>query len=106
MLRHWVLAARPKTLPVAMAPVIVGTALAWAESGRLDPAVTAVILAAAVLIQIGTNLHNDVADHERGADRPESRLGAWNLLEPQVKEGRHRRVPRSGPTFRGQGRMS
>lgn len=58
-----------------MAPVIVGTALAWADSGRVDPAVTAVVLAAAVLIQIGTNLHNDVADYERGADLPDSRLG-------------------------------
>ena len=87
MLRHWLLAARPKTLPVAMAPVIVGTALAWAESGRVDAGVTLVILAAAILIQIGTNLHNDVADHERGADLPETRLGppratAEGWLEP------------------------
>ena len=87
MLQHWLLAARPKTLPVAMAPVIVGTALAWAEAGRVDTAVTAVILAAAILIQVGTNLHNDVADHERGADRPETRLGppratAEGWLEP------------------------
>ncbi len=87
MLQHWLLAARPKTLPVAMAPVIVGTALAWAESGRVDTAVTVVILAAAILIQVGTNLHNDVADHERGADRPETRLGppratAEGWLEP------------------------
>ena len=92
MLQHWLLAARPKTLPVAMAPVIVGSALAWAEAGRLDAAVTVVILAAAVLIQVGTNLHNDVADHERGADLPETRLGppratAEGWLEPARVRG-------------------
>ncbi len=75
MVRHWLLAARPKTLPVAIAPVLVGTTLAWAETGRADATVMLVILLAATLIQIATNLHNDVADHERGGDLPESRLG-------------------------------
>lgn len=75
MVRHWLLAARPKTLPVAIAPVLVGTTLAWAETGEVDGIITMVILLAATLIQIATNLHNDVADHERGGDLPETRLG-------------------------------
>lgn len=70
----WWLAARPKTLSVSLTPVMVGTALAWLEAGtvRWLPALAA--LAGAMLIQIGTNLHNDAADFVRGADTPE-RLG-------------------------------
>lgn len=67
----WWLAARPKTLSVSLSPVIVGTMLAHAERSSIDlwPALVAAL--AAMLIQIGTNLHNDVSDHERGADTPE-----------------------------------
>ncbi|HHO67587.1 MAG TPA: 1,4-dihydroxy-2-naphthoate polyprenyltransferase [Gammaproteobacteria bacterium] len=74
-LRHWLLALRPKTLSVSVAPVLAGTALGWVQAGELSVAVMLAALAAALLIQIGTNLHNDVADHERGADDPRTRLG-------------------------------
>ncbi len=70
----WWQAARPKTLLVSFSPVLVGTALAYAETGQWMPWVAFVALLAALLIQIGTNLHNDVADFERGADTPD-RLG-------------------------------
>jgi len=70
----WWLAIRPKTLPLAATPVLAGNSLAWAEGGALSWPTAAVTLAAAVLIQIGTNLHNDAADFERGADGPQ-RLG-------------------------------
>jgi len=72
--RAWWLALRPKTLSVSLAPVFVGSALAHAEtgSGQWWPALVAAL--SAMLIQIGTNLHNDVADFERGADTPD-RLG-------------------------------
>lgn len=71
--RVWLSAARPATLAASFAPVIAGTALAERDGGaRWLPALAA--LAGAVLIQLGTNLHNDAADHERGADGPE-RLG-------------------------------
>jgi 1,4-dihydroxy-2-naphthoate octaprenyltransferase len=53
----------------------VGAALAWSEHRRLDVVVLLVTLATAVLIQVGTNLHNDVSDFERGADDPSTRLG-------------------------------
>ncbi|MDD5404824.1 MAG: 1,4-dihydroxy-2-naphthoate polyprenyltransferase [Sulfuricella sp.] len=70
----WLLAARPKTLTVSLTPVMVGVALAWFESGAVSwlPALAALL--GAMLIQIGTNLHNDAADFARGADSGD-RLG-------------------------------
>jgi 1,4-dihydroxy-2-naphthoate octaprenyltransferase len=69
--RVWWTAIRPRTLSIAVAPVLLGTALAWADgSARHWPALLAA-LACALLIQIGTNLHNDVVDFERGNDRPD-----------------------------------
>ena len=71
---HWWLAIRPKTLSISVTPVVVGTALAWSDSGAIQwlPAIAALV--AALLIQIGTNLHNDAADFERGSDGPD-RIG-------------------------------
>ncbi len=65
---------RPKTLTVSLVPVIVGSAVAWSETHVFHWLPALIALLAAVLIQIGTNLHNDVSDFERGADTPE-RLG-------------------------------
>ncbi len=72
--KAWWVAARPPTLTIAITPVLVGTAVAWHEAGGIDWAVALVALCAAVLIQIGTNLYNDVGDYERGADGAD-RLG-------------------------------
>jgi 1,4-dihydroxy-2-naphthoate octaprenyltransferase len=71
----WVLASRPRTLPVAVAPILVGSALAWAETGRFRLDVLLVALLVALLIQIATNLHNDASDTRRGADDPATRVG-------------------------------
>jgi 1,4-dihydroxy-2-naphthoate octaprenyltransferase len=73
-LQIWFLACRPKTLSVSLSPVLVGTAVAWHDSGALLwlPLLTAALGAA--FIQIGTNLFNDVGDFLRGTDTPE-RLG-------------------------------
>jgi 1,4-dihydroxy-2-naphthoate octaprenyltransferase len=69
----WLLAARPKTLPAAAVPVIVGTGAAIGDRVfNLLPALAALI--GALLIQIGTNFANDVFDHKKGADTAE-RLG-------------------------------
>ncbi len=69
----WWLAARPKTLWAGIAPVVMGTAMAYADgSGHVWSA--AVAFAGAVLIQIGTNFCNDYADFKKGADTSE-RLG-------------------------------
>ncbi len=63
----WVLAARPRTLAAAVVPVLVGSALAFAD-GAFAPAAAAAALLGAVLIQIGTNFANDYFDARRGAD--------------------------------------
>jgi 1,4-dihydroxy-2-naphthoate octaprenyltransferase len=69
----WILAIRPKTLPAAVAPVLVGSAFAAAdETFAALPALAA--LAGALLLQIGVNLANDYFDHVKGVDTGE-RLG-------------------------------
>ncbi len=70
----WFLACRPKTLPVSLSPVLVGSAIAWHDTSALLwlPLLAAALGAA--FIQIGTNLFNDVGDFLRGTDTPE-RLG-------------------------------
>ena len=85
-LRLWVSAARPRTLPAAVAPVLVGTALAVSE-GALRPLAFACALVGSVFIQIGTNLSNDYSDARRGADT-DDRLGpvrvtAGGLMPPR-----------------------
>lgn len=68
----WVLAIRPRTLTAAIVPVVVGSGLAWGDGLFHGPPALAA-LAAALLIQIGTNLFNDADDFERGADTTERR---------------------------------
>ncbi len=70
------MAARPRTLPAALAPVLVGTAAAIAATDGDFPRVGGFVaaLVASILIQIGTNLANDYSDAKRGADTAE-RLG-------------------------------
>ena len=84
--RIWLLAARPRTLPAAVAPVLVGTALAATE-GVFKPVTFLAALLAALFIQIGTNLSNDYSDARRGADT-DDRLGpvrvtAGGLVPPR-----------------------
>lgn len=75
----WLLASRPKTLPAAAAPVVLGSAVAASLGGfRAGPAAAA--LCGALLIQVGTNLANDVYDFERGTDTAE-RLGPTRATE-------------------------
>jgi len=71
--RIWLVAARPRTLPAAIAPVLVGTALAGSEDVFRPLAFIAALLGS-IFIQIGTNLSNDYSDARRGADT-EDRLG-------------------------------
>lgn len=78
-LRSWLLAARPRTLTAAVAPVAAGTGVAFgAGAGRWGPALAA--LAGALLIQIGTNLSNDYYDFQKGADTRE-RLGPTRVTQ-------------------------
>jgi len=73
VIARWVLAARPKALTAAFAPVILGSALAAARGGMQVDALLSTALGAA-FIQIGTNFANDYFDAKKGADGPD-RLG-------------------------------
>jgi 1,4-dihydroxy-2-naphthoate octaprenyltransferase len=91
LVKVWLLATRPKTLPAAAAGVITGSALALHDGFfRLGPALAALMVA--FLLQIGSNLANDVYDYERGTDAGERhgpmRVTQAGLLTPkQVKAG-------------------
>lgn len=89
--RRWWLAIRPKTLPAAASGVIVGSVLAW-QDGRFSVGPALAALGVALLLQIASNLANDVYDDERGTDTSE-RLGPLRvtsgglLTRDQVKLG-------------------
>lgn len=69
----WILASRPRTLPAAAAPVLVGIGLAL-RNLQFDAINAAAAFFIALLLQIGANFANDLFDHERGTDTPD-RLG-------------------------------
>ena len=85
-MRIWLMAARVRTLPAAVAPVLVGTSLAVQQGSFRTGAFVAALLGS-ILIQIGTNLANDYSDARRGADA-EDRVGpvrvtAGGLVPPR-----------------------
>lgn len=85
--RVWFSAIRVRTLPAAVAPVLVGSALAWRDQA-FKPMAAGLCLGFALLIQIGTNFANDYFDFRKGADGP-NRLGprrvvAAGLVAPEV----------------------
>lgn len=85
--RVWLAATRPKTLPAAVAPVMLGTALAW-HDGQWLPAAALVCLVFALLVQVATNFANDYYDFVKGADTSERvgprRAVASGLIAPRV----------------------
>lgn len=78
--RIWLLAARPATLPAAIVPVLVGTGAGLHGLQEIHERLFIPTLAAALLIQIGTNFANDVFDFRRGADTAE-RLGPLRVTQ-------------------------
>ena len=81
------MAARLRTLPAAIAPVLVGTAVAYALQEIFRPGAFVAAMLGSILIQVGTNLSNDYSDARRGADA-EDRLGpvrvtAGGLVPPK-----------------------
>lgn len=87
-LKPYLLASRPKTLPAALSPVIIGTAMAYADGGGHWPT-AAVAAFGAIMIQIGTNYANDYFDHIKGSDDQQTRLGplratAAGLVKPRA----------------------
>jgi len=86
-MRIWLMAARLRTLPAAIAPVLVGTALAYTLEDVFRPGAFVAAMLGSILIQVGTNLSNDYSDARRGADT-EDRLGpvrvtAGGLVPPK-----------------------
>lgn len=88
-MRVWVQASRPRTLTAAITPVVVGTALA-VRANVFNPPLALAALVAAVLIQIGANLANDLYDFKKGADTAErqgpQRVTSAGLLAPRTVE--------------------
>ena len=91
-IQSWWIAARPKTLIVSIAPVLLGLALSLNNNFFSSLRVGVLTLIAAMLIQLGTNFINDLYDFLNGAD-DENRLGptrvvqAGLLSEKQIKLG-------------------
>lgn len=87
----WIKAARPRTLTLSITPVIVGAALAWGTSQKIDTSAVLAAVFASMFIQVGTNLHNDAADSERGGDGRDRlgppRVTAAGLLSARSVKG-------------------
>lgn len=86
----WWMAIRPRTLTMAIVPVVAGALVAWHEAAVFRPLAFLAALVSALAIQIGTNLLNDASDCEAGLDRPgrlgPPRVSAEGLATPvQVK---------------------
>ena len=75
----WMLATRPRTLPAAVSPVMVGTAMAVAD-GKFEFMPAFAALLGALLLQIGVNLANDYFDFKKGIDTSE-RLGPVRVTQ-------------------------
>jgi 1,4-dihydroxy-2-naphthoate octaprenyltransferase len=84
-LTSWIMAARPRTLPAAAAPVLIAAAFALRDGVFHGPAALACLFIS-LLLQIGSNFANDLFDHERGTDTPERlgpvRVTAAGLISP------------------------
>ncbi len=71
----WSTALRPKSFPISICPVILGVAFSWEEGVAPDASLTLLALMAALLMQIITNLQNDVGYTARGAEQVADRTG-------------------------------
>jgi 1,4-dihydroxy-2-naphthoate octaprenyltransferase len=88
----WLAGARPRTLPAAIVPVLVGTACAVGDTGAGHGIVwwrAGAAMVAAIGIQVGTNYANDYSDGKRGTDDPSQRVGpprlvGWGLASPEA----------------------
>lgn len=86
--KPWILAARPKTLGAAIAPVLVGSVLGWKLSGEFCVWLMLATLASCICLQIATNLFNDALDSIKGSDTKERlgpvRITASGMMPPQT----------------------
>ena len=76
-LSQWIEGARPRTLPAAVSPILIGTGAAY-QAGQVVWAYAILALAVALLLQVGVNYANDYSDGIRGTD--EVRVGPVRLV--------------------------
>ncbi len=88
-LAAWMVAVRPRSLPVAISPVLAGAAFGWQRTGELDPLAAALVLLASLLVQVVTNMQNDVGYTARGAERHGTRTGLPRATANGWLESRH-----------------
>ncbi len=88
-LSQWAAGARPRTLPAAVAPVVLGTAAAHLL-GRADAALAILALVVALALQVGVNYANDYSDGIRGTD--EARVGPVRLVGQRLADPRNVKV--------------
>lgn len=87
-IKPWILAARPKTLGAAIAPVLVGSVLGWKLSGNFSLWLMLATLGSCMCLQIATNLFNDAIDAVKGSDTKERlgpvRITASGMMSPRA----------------------
>lgn len=69
MIKHWISAARPRTLPTSIAPVLLATTYAW-QQNKINWYVFTICILFALTAQIASNFANDYFDYKNGSDRP------------------------------------
>ncbi|WKZ56680.1 MAG: 1,4-dihydroxy-2-naphthoate octaprenyltransferase [Bdellovibrionota bacterium] len=93
----WILAARPRTLVAAIAPLLPAIALVWRDQVALNALLVLWLVVATTSIQIATNLFNDAIDYMRGADQ--QRIGPTRVSQAGLLD--HRSVLKAGYAMLG-----
>ena len=86
-MNKWIAGARPKTLPAAIAPVAVATALAGKNS---DPLLALLALLVSLALQVGVNYANDYSDGVKGTD--DKRIGPMRLVASGAAPAHHVKI--------------
>ena len=95
-LSQWVEGARPRTLPAAIAPVLIGTGSAYAL-GSGDRGYALLALLVALLLQVGVNYANDYSDGVRGTDQ--QRVGPVRLVGQHLADPANVKIAAFGAFF-------
>jgi 1,4-dihydroxy-2-naphthoate octaprenyltransferase len=82
-LAQWIAGSRPRTLPMAVAPVVIGSAAAFGL-GEFKPVNAVLAALVALLLQVGVNYANDYSDGIRGTD--DNRVGPFRLTGSKAAE--------------------
>jgi 1,4-dihydroxy-2-naphthoate octaprenyltransferase len=91
MINNWIIAIRPKTLWASVAPVLIGTVMAYYDQGTFHVPSAFMTLLGALLIQVGTNFTNDYFDFKKGADTFE-RMGPARVMQTGLISSRSMKI--------------